>query len=79
MNLLTSLLMEKSRWILVHGDFTVFETESPPPATFQQGFAYVIYFPLVQLCRYYTGKYTDLIWHSLLKEKRHNVFDTHYF
>lgn len=51
----------------------------PSPATFQQGFAYVIYFPLVQLRRYYTGKCIDLIWHSLLKEKRHNVLDTHCF
>lgn len=36
-------------------------------------------FPLVQLWRYFTGKCADLIWHSLLKEKSHNIFGTHPF
>ena len=34
------------------------------PLTFQQGSAYVIYAPSVQICRYFTRKCADFIWHS---------------
>lgn len=54
--------------LLVHSDFyfTLFGKESPPP-TFQQGFAYVIYFPSAQICRHFTGEYPSLTWYSLSK------------